>query len=242
MGPWECQKHETVTRYPAFGVPQLRGAPASNLGLRPPANAARGQRVTPHSAPAHLTRLVTVELPRVSEFGFAKRMWFESPSAQQRIRAIAHSLSPGDESEQDLAQEALLRLWLIETRSPGHRPSWYLQNCRRHLLDLLRSGRSLDAHKRRELRCPIATDLGNEDPEEDESQPLACNDCILERVALFELMDLISPVLSHRAGVVLKLLIDGASVGDTARELGISPGAVRKHRRHIASAAALLGT
>src|SRR5262249_16588809 len=50
---------------------------------------------------------------------------------------------------EDLLQEALLHLWLIETRRPGQTRSWYLQSCKFHLLHYLASGRSIDSGKRR---------------------------------------------------------------------------------------------
>jgi len=51
-------------------------------------------------------------------------------------------------------QEAMIHLWFIETREPGHTLSWYLQSCLFHLKNHLSAGRSVDSVKR-----PLQPDL-----------------------------------------------------------------------------------
>src|SRR5437764_13208418 len=70
---------------------------------------------------------------------------------------------------EDLLQEALMHLWLIETRRPGQTRSWYVQSCKFHLLHYLASGRSIDSGKRRAGQ--IYFDVLAEEPDERAEQP-----------------------------------------------------------------------
>src|SRR6266496_262424 len=64
------------------------------------------------------------------------------------LQKIVARLTTDEMLQDDLMQECLVRLWNIERDEPGRTRSWYLQNCRFHLLHWLASGRSLDSLKR----------------------------------------------------------------------------------------------
>src|SRR5947208_2178860 len=68
------------------------------------------------------------------------------------VPSFIRSITSGVALRDDLMQEALVHLWLMETRRPGQTPSWYLQSCKFHLQHYLAAGRSIDSAKRREGR------------------------------------------------------------------------------------------
>src|SRR5205809_7182293 len=83
-------------------------------------------------------------------------MYLEQPATKEAILKIIKSITHCSALQDDLLQEALIHLWLMETRRPGQTHSWYLQSCKYHLLHYLASGCSVDSAKRegRSLQPP----------------------------------------------------------------------------------------
>jgi hypothetical protein len=52
---------------------------------------------------------------------------------------IVHQLTHDQVLQKDLMQEALLHLWQMQPRRPGEKLSWYQQNCKDFLRNLLRN-------------------------------------------------------------------------------------------------------
>src|SRR5216683_672776 len=73
----------------------------------------------------------------------------DDASLRESLAHIIRGLTPNAALREDLLQEAMIHLWLTETRRPGQTRSWYLQSCRFHLQHYLASGRSIDSAKRR---------------------------------------------------------------------------------------------
>src|SRR5260370_5489422 len=90
---------------------------------------------------------------------------------------------------QDLLQEALVHLWLTQSRRPGQTRSWYLQSCKFHLQHYLASGRSIDSGKRRagQLYLGDSPDDGDGFPDEADS-----GNTVLTWVSAREIMSLLS--------------------------------------------------
>jgi DNA-directed RNA polymerase specialized sigma24 family protein len=132
----------------------------------------------------------------------------------------------------DLLQEAMVHLWLTESRRPGQTPSWYLQSCKFHLQHYLSAGRSVDSTKRRSGQLQFAYDSEDEDgiPEQADG-----GNSVITSVSARELMSLLSPHLSAQENAVLDCLADGLGVREIGRELNMSHTMVIKHRRKIAT-------
>src|SRR6267378_1386006 len=75
-------------------------------------------------------------------------MCLDEPSVKYPLLRMIERITPNFALRQDLLQEALIHLWLTETRRPGQTKSWYLQSSKFHLLHYLASGRSVDSTKR----------------------------------------------------------------------------------------------
>src|SRR6266571_4749171 len=69
----------------------------------------------------------------------------EDASLRESLTQIIRGLTPNAALREDLLQEALIHLWLTETRRPSQTRSWYLQSSKFHLQQYLVSGRSVDS-------------------------------------------------------------------------------------------------
>src|SRR6266446_6417643 len=82
----------------------------------------------------------------------------DQPALRESLIRMIHGVTRDAALRQDLMQEALVHLWLIETRRPGQTKSWYLQSCKFHLQHYLASGRSVDSGKRRRGQLELASE------------------------------------------------------------------------------------
>jgi len=131
----------------------------------------------------------------------------------------------------DLYQEALIHLWLTESRRPNQTESWYLQSCKFHMQHYLASGRSVDSRKRRvgqwysEARIEKADEL----PEQvDSTNP------VFALVSTRDLISLLSRQLLPREKAVLDGLVNGLGMREIGRRLNISHTMALRHRAKIA--------
>lgn len=133
---------------------------------------------------------------------------------------------------EDLLQEALVHLWLTETRRPGQTPSWYLQSCKFHLQHYLNGGRSIDSAKRWRDRLPLP-----EHAPDDEAfdEPADSGNSVLTSVSAREIISLLSAHLSSQEIAVLHCLADGLGAREIGRHLNLSHTMVIRYRRKIAT-------
>ena len=143
------------------------------------------------------------------------------------LRRLVTRLTWNRSLQQDLLQEALIHLWLIETRRPGQTISWYLQSCRFHLQHYLSSGRSIDSAKRRAGQVDPQDPLDTEETETSE-------DLLFSEVSTRDLIELLSQHLSPQEKAVLDCLAEGLGPREIGRRLQISHTMARKHRFRIA--------
>ena len=138
---------------------------------------------------------------------------------------------------QDLLQEAMVHLWLTETRRPGQTLSWYLQSCRFHLHHYLNSGRSIDSAKRWRDQLPL-----NDNPSGNEcaTERGDAGNSVLTNVSAREIMSLLAPLLSRQEQAVLDCLAEGLGPREIGRKLKLSHTMVIRHRHKIASLVAKL--
>jgi hypothetical protein len=138
----------------------------------------------------------------------------------------------------DLLQEALAHLWEQELRHPGMTTSWYLQNCRFFVGNILRSGRSVDSIKRR---------LSERAREHCALEGCALPDCLVcqvdpaEHASARDAVNEISRRLEPRDRAILTLLLEGHGIREIGRRLHLSHAAVVKSRGRIAAAAVHVG-
>jgi DNA-directed RNA polymerase specialized sigma24 family protein len=148
----------------------------------------------------------------------------------------------GTEDAEDLLQEALVRLWTEERIHPGHTPGWYLRNCRFHLHNQLRRGRSLGSprHDRSE---PLAgdTETAGGRTAGAGAGSAGGDDGVLSEAAAYDLQAELAAVLDPQEREVLRLLLEGRSTRDAALRLGCSHTAVIHARHRIARRARELG-
>src|SRR5437870_827713 len=156
----------------------------------------------------------------------------EGPSMKDSLLRMIGRITPNIALRQDLLQEALIHLWLTETRRPGQTRSWYLQSSKFHLLHYLASGRSVDSTKRGRGHSRYDEDCVQ--PEEF-PQLVEPGDSVLSQVIAWDIISLLSPHHSPCELAVLDGLADGLGVREIGRRLEMSHTMVLKHRSRIAS-------
>jgi len=156
----------------------------------------------------------------------------EDASLRESLTQIIRGLTPNAALREDLLQEAMIHLWLTETRRPGQTRSWYLQSCRFHLQHYLNCGRSIDSAKRWRDQLPL-----NEHSEDEEtsSEETDSGNSVVTCVSAREIMAMLAPHLSNLQQAVLDCLADGLGARGIGRKLKLSHTMVIRHRRKIAS-------
>ena len=159
-----------------------------------------------------------------------------------RLAKLVRALNSDPNLQDDLEQEASLHLWLQQQRSPGHTLSWYVQSCRFHIQDFLRSGKSMDSIKRRAKSAQIAhhSPEGTEDIATEHDVLRTPHDP-LSSICARDIFQQLSTRIAPIQKAVFIHLIYGHSVREIARELEISHQAITYHRRKIVAAAIGLG-
>jgi len=159
-------------------------------------------------------------------------MHVNEPTSRELLRRLVQSITSQPVLWDDLFQEALIHLWIIETRRPGQTRSWYLHSCKFHLLHYLASGRSIDSIKRRDGQMDFEAEA---DYQAGVRGIMDTGDSVLSSVCARELIGLLSPQLLPRERAVLECLADGLGPREIGRRLNISHTMVIKHRCKIAS-------
>jgi DNA-directed RNA polymerase specialized sigma24 family protein len=165
-------------------------------------------------------------------------MLVDQKETREVVRQIVFKLTPHRGLHDDLAQEAIIHLWLRESQCPGQTESWYLQSCRFHLQNLLRLGRSVDATKHHGSLRPLSDAFEQPGNSADES---AGGSSVPALVSAREALALLSRWLTPTEKRVLDFLMEGFSVRDVAARLGMSHTSVIRHRRQIARLAVKFG-
>src|SRR6185436_709277 len=128
-------------------------------------------------------------------------------------------MTPNTALRDDLFQEAMLHLWLTETRRPGQTKSWYLQSCLFHLKHCLKSGRSIDSAKRWQNQSRL-DDCANDD--EGSNEPGDSGNSVVTTVSAREIISLLKLHLSLPEQAVLDCLADGLGPREIGRKLKLS--------------------
>jgi len=158
-------------------------------------------------------------------------MYLNECATRDALLKIIRTITQNEGLQEDLLQEALIHLWLMETRRPEQTKSWYLQSCKFHLLHYLSSGRSVDSAKRRKGRVVEAA----ADDWMEEIEPVDADAAVFTSVCAQDLILLLGKHLSSPERAVLYCLADGLGAREIGRELGISHSMAIKHRRKIAA-------
>src|SRR5215471_16603655 len=120
-------------------------------------------------------------------------MYLDKPATREALLKIITTITRHEALQDDLLQEALIHLWMIETRRPYQTKSWYLQSCKFHLLHYLGAGRSVDSAKRRNGQlAETELTLWLEEAEQVDAE-----DAVLTAVCANDLLSLLSRRLSR---------------------------------------------
>src|SRR5215472_16127631 len=158
-------------------------------------------------------------------------MLVDEGSARESLVRMVRRMTANSALREDLLQEALIHLWLAETRRPGQTKSWYLQSCKYHLLHYLASGRSVDSAKRRGGQLEVGSDSDDRDMLLEQADH---GDSVLTWVSARDIISLLTPQLLPRERAVLGCFADGLGPREIGRKLRMSHTMVIKHRRKIA--------
>jgi DNA-directed RNA polymerase specialized sigma24 family protein len=158
-------------------------------------------------------------------------MFVDELSTRDSLVRMVRKLTANVALREDLLQEALIHLWLTETRRPGQTRSWYLQSCKYHLLHYLASGRSVDSGKRRAGQFYPSDDS---DEWETISEKADSGNTVLNSVSARDIISLLSPQLLPHEKAVLHCFAEGLGPREIGRKLNMSHTMVIKHRRKIA--------
>jgi DNA-directed RNA polymerase specialized sigma24 family protein len=164
------------------------------------------------------------------QFRLSQGMYVDESSVRESLARMVRRLTSNSALSDDLMQEAMIHLWLTESRRPGQTRSWYLQSCKYHLLHYLASGRSVDSSKRRSSRTEEEGQEGHEEMLETGDN----GNSVVTWVSARDIISMLSPRLSLLERTVLNCFADGLGPRDIGRKLGISHTMVIKHRRKIA--------
>jgi DNA-directed RNA polymerase specialized sigma24 family protein len=159
-------------------------------------------------------------------------MYVDEPSMVNSLKGLVTRLTWNRSLQQDLLQEAMIHVWLIETRRPGQTTSWYLQSCKFHLQHYLGSGRSVDSAKRRGRRVELESPI-----EMDETEEIGfweAEDLVFSEVSARDLVGLLTQHLSGEERAVLNCLTEGLGPREIGRRLQISHTQAIRHRCKIA--------
>src|SRR6266536_923893 len=154
------------------------------------------------------------------------------------LQKIVARLTTDEMLQDDLMQECLVRLWNIERDEPGRTRSWYLQNCRFHLLHWLDSGRSLDSLKRIDGNNRVTIDGVSDEVPLDGCEPYGE---LLAQVNANDIVSALTSRLRPLESAVLKGLAEGMVLRDIALKLHLSYPTALKYRRKIAAMTMKLG-
>jgi DNA-directed RNA polymerase specialized sigma24 family protein len=156
----------------------------------------------------------------------------QQASLREALRQMIRRLTPNAALRDDLLQEALVHLWLTETRRPDQTRSWYIQSCRFHLQHYLSCGRSIDSAKRWRDQLPI-----NDSFEDNHAsaEPADSGNSVFTCVSAREIIELLAPQLTVQGQAVLHCLADGLGPREIGRKLKLSHTMVIRYRRKIAS-------
>lgn len=159
-------------------------------------------------------------------------MFVDELSTRDALVRMVRRMTSNVALREDLLQEALIHLWLTETRRPGQTRSWYLQGCKYHLLHYLASGRSVDSTKRRAGQLQTAHDAEDREsfPEEIDS-----GNSVINWVSARDIISVLTPQLQPHEREVLDCFADGLGPREIGRKLKMSHTMVIKHRRKIAA-------
>jgi len=159
-------------------------------------------------------------------------MFIDQESMRESLLRMIRRITPNLTLRDDLLQEALIHLWLTESRRPAQTRSWYLQSCKFHLLHYLASGRSVDSAKRRTGQMQMIEDGEGRD---EFLEPSDSGNSVLGWVSARDIMSQLSPQLLPHEKAVLDCFAEGLGPREIGRRLKMSHTMVIKHRRKIAS-------
>jgi DNA-directed RNA polymerase specialized sigma24 family protein len=146
-----------------------------------------------------------------------------------KLRRIVDGMGCDASEREDLLQEALIHLWMTQSRRPEQTVSWYLQSCRFHLQHYLARGRSVDSKKRCGNRSVL---FAADDPFASDEQAIADFYYHEVQTSVDDDIRALSARLPSADQKMLEYLLNGLTLREAAAHLGISfPTALKRRRR-----------
>jgi len=146
-----------------------------------------------------------------------------------KLRRIVDRMVCDASERDDVLQEALIHLWMTQSRRPGQTTSWYLQSCRFHLQHYLARGRSVDSKKRNGKRSDV---FASDDPLGLDEPAIAGCQCHEAQSSVDDDIRVLSARLASADQKMLEYLLDFLALREAAAKLGISfPTALKRRRR-----------
>jgi DNA-directed RNA polymerase specialized sigma24 family protein len=181
--------------------------------------------------------------PHSNRVSIGECMHLENPKTWTSLRRVVALFTSDPTQQEDLLQEAVLRLWMLEQRRPGQRPSWYLHGCKLHLRNLQRAGSSIDSPKRAGRTrflpgWPHGTAADEIDPE---LETVNSDSSPLSDLSVRDVVAEMSMRLTPKESRVFQLLIDGFTAREAAEKAAMSHTRVNKIRHKLAAVANRLG-
>lgn len=150
------------------------------------------------------------------------KLLFEQSEIRDRLRAVAWRFAKRNWEAREFEEDGAVFVWRAEQSAPGQTPSWYVERWRRHLRDVIRSGRSVDARKRSQQAVRL------DDPQVDvvsgaqvERALMAREDTFAEASAR-DLFRELRARLSKFNCSILRMLIEGRTLREVAQRMNIS--------------------
>lgn len=168
-------------------------------------------------------------------------MLFEQPEIRGRVRAVAWRFAKRWGELEEFEEEGAIFIWHAEQSTPGQSPSWYVQRWCRHLRDVIRSGRSVDARKREQRAVRL------DDPQLDAGSRAEVERALVAREDTFaeasarDLFEQLAHHLHWPNDLILKWLTEGWGMRAIGMALGISATTVYEHVVGIRAAARRMG-
>jgi DNA-directed RNA polymerase specialized sigma24 family protein len=159
-------------------------------------------------------------------------------ATRRTIRGIVSRLTMDKTLREDLAQEAFIHLWQLELERPGQTRSWYLQNCKYAVLNVLKAGRSVDALKRSAKKISLVAD---EELAGEFQHDWTVDETPVDWASARDIFHQIDARLGESERIVLDCLALGMGSRETASHIGTSHPTVIRRRGKIVATAKRLG-
>jgi len=158
-------------------------------------------------------------------------MLIQNKNIQEKLKAIASTLSGNRTDPEDLMQEMMIHLWQTETKKPGMTDSWYLQSCKFHARDCVRKGKSVDVKTRPDITI---VPWENRDEQSGNSfEPVDPHD-FRSQLMVNDLADYVTRKLDGDMKIVFQGIQNEMNLSDISRSMSVCHQKISYSKKKIA--------